>query len=238
MTTSWDDGNPADLRIAEILLSKGLRGTFYIPIRFGDRQVLTGRDLRTLVSQGHEVGAHTLSHRDLPGLPTSEIQKEVGTCKVILEEDLGESVNMFCYPRGRYNNNVLQCVKEAGYRGARTVGMFVTAPRFDPFQMPTSLQAYPHSKVTYIKNLAKRCEIGALSDYLLCYSRHGSWVEIGRALFDCVLSGGGIWHLYGHSWKIDKLNLWGELQDLLEYVANRPGVRYLTNSQTIGFAGK
>jgi hypothetical protein len=32
VTTSWDDGDPNDLRVAEPLHSRGLAGAFYIPI--------------------------------------------------------------------------------------------------------------------------------------------------------------------------------------------------------------
>ena len=36
VTTSWGDGNPLDIRLAEILASHGLRGTFYVPLRNAD----------------------------------------------------------------------------------------------------------------------------------------------------------------------------------------------------------
>jgi hypothetical protein len=32
ITTSWDDGHPSDLRVAELLIKHGLRGTFYVPM--------------------------------------------------------------------------------------------------------------------------------------------------------------------------------------------------------------
>jgi hypothetical protein len=30
VTTSWDDGHPADERVLDMLAERGLRGTFYI----------------------------------------------------------------------------------------------------------------------------------------------------------------------------------------------------------------
>jgi hypothetical protein len=44
---------------------------------------------------------------------------------------------------------------------------------------------------------------------------------------------GGIWHLYGHSWEIDEHKLWLELVEMLDYVAHREGVLYLTNSHAL-----
>ena len=32
ITTSWDDGHPLDLRVAELLSEYHLQGTFYVPI--------------------------------------------------------------------------------------------------------------------------------------------------------------------------------------------------------------
>lgn len=67
VTTSWDDGDFADLKLAELLHSKGIRGTFYIPINYRDRS-LDHSELRTLASGGFEIGAHGFSHRTLSGL--------------------------------------------------------------------------------------------------------------------------------------------------------------------------
>ena len=54
---------------------------------------------------------------------------------------------------------------------------------------------------------------------------------MGRRLFDRMLDKGGMWHLYGHSWEIESLGLWSELQEMLDYVQGREGVLYLTNGE-------
>jgi hypothetical protein len=59
--------------------------------------------------------------------------------------------------------------------------------------------------------------------------RLGSWFEIAKRLFDEVLERGGIWHLYGHSWEIERLGLWGDLSEILNYVSRREGVSYVQN---------
>src|ERR1700730_10643506 len=121
VTTSWDDGDPQDLRIAELLRSRELPGTFYVPIiGYRQRETLTAADLRTLSSAGFEIGAHTVSHTTLPRLRSNELDREVRTCKQMLEQTLGCGVLMFCYPNGRYDAEVIRQVKNAGYAGART----------------------------------------------------------------------------------------------------------------------
>lgn len=234
VTTSWDDGDPADLKVAGLLASRGLPGTFYVPMTgYRGRPTMDAADLKSLASHGFEIGAHGISHRTLSLLPPREIEREVRISKEVLEDVLGTSVGMFCYPRGLYNSHVLRSLTAAGYQGARTTRMLSTDMSFDPFQMPTSLQAYPHSKWTYARNSAKAQKIGRLYRYLVKFSSAGDWVALGKAFFDHVASQGGIWHLYGHSWEIEEQGLWDGLRELLDYVSGRDGVLYAPNGAAL-----
>ena len=122
VTTSWDDADLADLKLAEMLQTRGVTGTFYVPIKYRERS-LSHSELRALASAGFEIGAHGYSHKHLCGLPPQELTEEVGPCKCILEDVLGKEVKMFCYPRGRYDSNTVRALKNSGYKGARTVRM-------------------------------------------------------------------------------------------------------------------
>jgi peptidoglycan/xylan/chitin deacetylase (PgdA/CDA1 family) len=102
VTTSWDDGERTDLRIAEMLQSRGVRGTFYVPVHaYQGRPALSHADLRQLSIAGFEIGAHTVSHKLLWGLSSQELAEEIDPCKPALEDILGSEVRMFCYPCGR-----------------------------------------------------------------------------------------------------------------------------------------
>jgi peptidoglycan/xylan/chitin deacetylase (PgdA/CDA1 family) len=228
VTTSWDDGDYADLKLAELLRSKGAPGTFYIPITYRERS-LNNSHLKALASEGFEIGAHGFSHRLLWRRASGEVVQEVGACKFILEDTIGREVRMFCYPQGRYDANVIRALKKTGYCGARTVRMLSTRLTFDPFQMPTTLQILPHPWSAYLKNVARARKLESLQNYLLQMPRLGSWLELGKRLFDEVLEKGGIWHLYGHSWEIERLGLWDELREILDYVGGREGVSYVSN---------
>jgi peptidoglycan/xylan/chitin deacetylase (PgdA/CDA1 family) len=176
-----------------------------------------------------------MSHAVLPELSSKEIAQEVGICKNRLEDILGERVRMFCYPKGRFNAAVVGHVKEAGYQGARTTRMLSQALDFDPFQMPTSLLAYPNKRKMYAKNLIKGRNIRGLFDYVTQFVRLDSWVSMGKILFDRVLKEGGVWHLFGHSWQIEEMGLWDGLKEILDYVCRREGVRYVTNAEVLAF---
>ena len=234
VTTSWDDGHPCDLRLAEALAKSGLPATFYVPL-FGEngKPVLGASDLRSFRNQGIEIGAHTVTHQVLPQLDSAGLLREVCGSKQLMEDQLGEEVRMFCYPRGRYNSKVIDSVQDSGFLGARTTRMFSQSLSFGRFEMPTSLQAFPHPPLDYLKNLGKRGNLSGLARYFSKYARCKNWVDMGKAMFDDVLREGGVWHIYGHSWELEEFGLWDQLQEMFSYVANRPGVIYATNGKAL-----
>lgn len=234
VTTSWDDGNPLDLRIAHMLAEHRLAGTFYIPIKGhyrSERMDLAG--MLSLDSLGFEIGAHGVSHPNLSQCDASQLASEVETCKRRLEDDLSKEVTMFAYPNGRHNSQVIASVRRAGFMGARTTAMLARELTFDPFRMPTSVQAFPHTQLDYLKNFFSSGDFKRNWSHLtrLPCARH--WVELAMHLFDSVVSNGGIWHLYGHSWEINEFSLWEDLRVVLDYISNRPGVQYLPNSGVV-----
>lgn len=234
VTTSWDDGDRADRRIAELLQSRGILGTFYIPISpYQGRSSLSDADLKSLSSEGFEIGAHGFSHELLWGQSIEVLTKEISPCKPILEDILGAEVQMFCYPRGRYDLNVIRFLMKAGYRGARTVRMLSTHLDFNPFEMPTTIQIFPHSRSSYIKNILRARKMESFEAGLDNMALLGNWLELGKRLFDSVLQNGGVWHLYGHSWEIDELGLWNELEEILDYISKRKEVLYVSNGQLV-----
>lgn len=234
VTTSWDDGAIQDFRIARLLEHRAIGGTFYVPISGPFSPLALGpSDLRRLAAQGFEIGAHAYSHLDLSRCGAKELIYEVSACKTALQDLLGEEVRMFAYPRGRYGRRAVHAVREAGYVGARTTRMFADSLGFDPYRMPTTLQAFPHSGGDYLRNLARQADLGRVWNYLKLPNKTCGWTDLAMALFDSVLERGGIWHLYGHSWEIQALNLWRDLEEILDYVRGREGVLYVSNGEVV-----
>jgi peptidoglycan/xylan/chitin deacetylase (PgdA/CDA1 family) len=237
VTTSWDDGDPLDLRLAELLAARELPATFYVPLNYRNRPRLTHCEMRELADQNFEIGAHGMRHRDLRTLDDLELGFELSGAKTILEQTLGRDVHTLCYPCGRYDSRVIQQARLAGYRGARTTRMLSWSAHFSDFEMPVTMQALPHKWSSYCRNLLKRGSTGDLVRYFRRFIS-ASWVEIAKATFDLVGSIGGIWHLYGHSWEIERHAQWKQLTEVLDYVSHRPGILYLTNREVIEYASK
>jgi peptidoglycan/xylan/chitin deacetylase (PgdA/CDA1 family) len=234
VTTSWDDGAPADLRVAEMLAARKLPGTFYIPVKGHHHSTrMNAADMLDLDYQGFEIGSHGVSHPNLPECSPHQLMVEVESSKKRLEDDLGKSVSMFAYPRGRHNGKVIASLRQAGYAGARTTAMLARELNFDPFRMPTSVHVYPHSRLQYFRNLARVWDLRRAWAYATHFRDARNWVELAKILFDSIQRTGGIWHLYGHSWEIEELRLWDGLTEVLDYVAHRPGVVYIPNGLAV-----
>lgn len=71
--------------------------------------------LLALHQAGWEVGSHGLDHLVMTSMSSDEIEAEVVESKKMLEKLLGEKVKTFCFPFGRYNQEIVEKTKKAGY---------------------------------------------------------------------------------------------------------------------------
>ena len=233
VTTSWDDGNPLDLRLADLLCEYGLSGTFYVPLRYQGHDVISNVEIKYIKKIGMEIGSHTLTHQDLTKLPQKHVFKELIKSKLLLEDMLGEPVSSFCYTKGRFNRRVRSQIVEAGYTLARTTASFRTETNFNPFYMPVSFQFYPHSAATHFRHTLKDTNVKGLLNWIKFLKMETDLIKLTDMLFNHILEHGGIFHVWGHSWEIEKFDLWNSLEIMFKSTANFPGVQYLTNLQTI-----
>lgn len=227
VTTSWDDGHKHDVRLARMLEEYGLKATFYVaPMNreFAAHDLLTKQQIRN-ISENFEIGAHTVTHPRLPAISHTQAKEEIVHSKIILEEITGKAVSTFCYPGGAYTAAHTQFVKDAGYSYARTVARH--AFKVDnPHEAPTSLHAYNHwSDIWRVARFARFEPIKTL--------RYLEWGALAQAMFDRAAEEGGVYHIWGHSWEIDQHGDWERLESVFRYISDRPGARYVTNSELV-----
>ena len=235
ITTSWDDGNPADMRIAELLSRHNLTGTFYIP-RMIETGVMSPPQLRDLASR-FEIGAHTLNHVFLNEVDVSKATDEIAGSKKWVEDSTGKSCAMFCPPAGRYNPQHLPIFANAGFIGIRTVEfMSFDLPRSHKsglLEMPTTMQAFAQPVRNYLKNLAKRRAWGNLWRYVV-HGRSRDWTVLARRLLKRASEEGGVFHLWGHSWELEQTAQWARLDQVLKLLgetSSQNKAMSLTNGQ-------
>lgn len=237
ITTSWDDGHPLDLFLAELLHKYDLPATFYIPLD-NTLQVLTRAQIREL-SANFEVGAHTVHHCDLLTMPDNVTRREIIDCKGDLEQICGRPCTAFCFPKGHFRRNHVRNVREAGYRMARTVElMSLDMPRMQDgvAMMPTTLQAGPAGFSRVARNSLKRLR----PMNLLRQVRYGKsdWVATAETVLEHVLSCGGVFHFWGHSWEVDQMGQWQSLERVFAMLAKCKGRAVFTDNTGLLDAAK
>jgi hypothetical protein len=219
ITTSWDDGHPLDLRLAEMLAARNLRGTFYVP-RQSQNRTMSDEQIQRL-SENFEIGAHTLNHVFLDACQPQRAREEIRDSKKWIEDITGKACNMFCPPGGKFNARHLGMIREAGYSGIRTVELLsLDEPRRCDglFILPTTIQAHPHRRLAYGRNIARR----RAWDNLWRYLRSGAtsdWAGLAELLINECIRRGGVFHLWGHSWEIESRNQWKSLEQVLDRLA-------------------
>ena len=131
---SLDDGWENQFEYAFPILRKYHdTATFYVVTDYLDHgNFMTTEQLRTMVAAGMTIGCHTRSHPYLTSLGQERAWDEIAGAKAILEAD-GFNVDTFAYPYGVYDARVVDMVREAGFRTARTAdaGTRATANNFE-----------------------------------------------------------------------------------------------------------
>lgn len=238
VTTSWDDGNPADLRVAEMLARHGLAGTFYVPSRNSEgRAVMTAGQVRDL-SASFEIGGHGRDHVVLTGLARASVEEQVSQNKAWLEDVIGRRLRGFCYIRGEWDAQAADVVRGMGFAYARAVTGFHASPGRDPFSVPTTMQFHPQGAAPILRHLLRRGPTPSRTRLALVALRHPDLVRRVAAMVEACGAGGGHFHLWGHSWELEALDLWGQLDAALGLLAGLKGeAQFLTNDAALVAAG-
>lgn len=193
VATSWDDGHIDDMRIAELLLKYRLPGIFFIP----DFGMLDVQEVEQLDRMGFEIGGHTCSHpEDLKMLSNEDLSYEIGANKQHLERAIGHSITKFCYPGGRYDERVIDRVREAGYTYARTTWVLKDRPR-DRFRVDTTIHVYPRREY-----------------------EGREWQHIAKDYARQIADTDGVFHLWGHAVDINNFNYWNQLEEFFIWLTS------------------
>jgi peptidoglycan/xylan/chitin deacetylase (PgdA/CDA1 family) len=213
ITTSWDDGHPLDLKLAEMLQKYNLPATFYVPTKNVERECMNPKQVAE-IAQNFEIGGHTSHHFDLTRLPLHEAKREIIESKQEIENITGKELLSFCPPKAKINAEIIKVVKEAGFAISRTARLFTRRIK-DPFKIGTTVHVQDHWVVPYINEAIMSRD----KDMLRFLVRHNlffkRWDQIAIYTLNFVIEHGGIWHLWGHSWEIEENNNWERLEKVL-----------------------
>ena len=194
--TSWDDGHPLDLKLAGLLKKYDIPAIFFVPISNHEKAVMKNSQLVEL-SKMFEIGGHTLNHELLTRLEfNDDIVHQIVEGKNKVEDIIESKIDKFCYPRGYFNKEIKKIVEDAGFKSARTTELFKLNYE-DEFEKPTTIH---------------------VSSRQLRYSE--DWEYYAKHYLEEWKQQGGIFHLWGHSWEIERLGLWFRLEEFFKYLIN------------------
>lgn len=101
--------------------------------------MLTWDELREMHRLGMTIGAHTVTHPNLPNAGLDDARREIAGSKARLERELDAAVTMFSYPNGgaeRYMTpEIARLVREAGFAAATTSWNGFAGRRSDVFAL-------------------------------------------------------------------------------------------------------
>jgi len=100
-----------------------------------------------------ELGSHSVSHITLSNIRDKEkLKAEINDSKILIEKHTGRKVNIFAFPNGNYNEEVLRQCWLAGYKHVLTVDeKLIKKENVNEFKLPRLLIPYQN----YHENLLK-----------------------------------------------------------------------------------
>ncbi len=225
VTTSWDDGHVLDVRLSALLKKYGIKGTFYISPK--DHEIapenrLSDKQIHEL-AKDFEIGAHTMTHPRLTRVSDSRAKNEIDESKLYLEQVSGKKITSFCYPCGVYKPKHVKMLQKSGFTYGRTIQRHF-------FSTGSSLEA--HTTLHTYNHWLDLWKIASFANFNLIKTiKYFQWDNLAKAMFDRTLENGGVFHLWGHSWEIEKHGDWEKLENILTYIAHKQNVNYVSNSE-------
>lgn len=214
---SWDDGSISDLKLAEYFIKYHIPCKLFVPTyNRENRTVLSASQIQSLKHPLISFGGHTNSHVYLTQIPLSDINKEVDDNIKYLEDITGEPIKHFCLPGGQYNSQIIQLIKDQfdSIRTADTMCSLFTGK----IRKPT-FHFYPRGKRSLLGNAFRnkdRIFLSALKAALRCSNDF----DMIKYILKLLHNQKDLYqiHIWGHSWEIEELQLWEELDEMLKYI--------------------
>lgn len=211
ITFCWDDGALQDQKLFALHEKYALPGMFFVPTRNCEgRDVLTPQMIRHARSPWVAFGAHTDDHVYLTQIPPEQIESQVTANQRYLQEILGEPVEDFCLPGGKYKKEMLPLL----YRHFKTVRTADTMCFHNqgPLYRP-SFHFYPRGVKSLAGNALRNASLPEA--WFVWRRRDVPYFALLQKLLEYEQGRDGA-HvmIWGHSWEIEELGLWDELEAL------------------------
>lgn len=112
---TFDTGGPIGDpdKLLEILKDNDVKVTFFL---VGYNVKAYPDFARKVVEEGHSIGNHTMTHKDMTEISEEAVLKEIDDFAALVKEVTGQPVApLFRFPYGKYNMRLLDLISEKGY---------------------------------------------------------------------------------------------------------------------------
>jgi len=207
LTMSYDDGNPADERLAEIFRKNGIKGTFHLNSCHLNLSSPEETERLCRIYDGHEVSCHTVNHSFPVDQPNAALAAEIIEDRRALEKAFGYPIRGMSYPYGCYNARVISVYRTAGMEYSRTTNAT------NNFNLPDDFMEW-HPTCHHSQSLMAR------ADDFLADNR------------DPRLK---LFYVWGHSYEFVNNNNWELIENFCEKVGNRNDIWYAANIEIVDY---
>lgn len=114
VSITFDDGPSPQYtpKILDILKEKKVKATFFLTGKHVEKYPDVAR---RILAEGHEIGNHTYSHKEMFALTKKVADREIGKAEQAIIDILGVRPTLFRPPRGIYSNTIRALLVKKGY---------------------------------------------------------------------------------------------------------------------------
>lgn len=127
---TFDDGYEDNYAAAfPILLRQKMRGTFFVVTgKMGQPGYMNWEQTEKMSLAGMEIGSHTVNHYTLNEINLKELERELLSSRIMLENNLRSAAPIFANPFGETAPAVVELLGRTGYRAACSSVVGVNRP--------------------------------------------------------------------------------------------------------------
>lgn len=122
---------PATIFLAVGLISKKIGDSKKIVL-----DMLTWSQIQEMYQSEIDFQPHSITHPELCQIDLSKAEQEIRESKRIIEERLNKNCYFFAYPRGNFNEEIINILKDVGFKAGLTVDSGLINKNINLFKLP------------------------------------------------------------------------------------------------------
>lgn len=164
---TFDDGHVSNYKLAYPVLKqfKFVATFFIVPENIGRENYLQEKHIIEMHKNGMNFESHSLTHQFLISMSKNNLLEELTKSRMEIKKILNSEVNHFSVPYGFYNKDVIDCVRESGYKSMTTEDFGYYKPNDDLFKIFPRFTVKSNICINKFSNIIKKRKLKLIYDY-------------------------------------------------------------------------